>query len=113
MNSENIIKKIKEISNNKKEYKIKKENFKKYKFKTIKDMQEYYKKLYNKILDEKNIENKENDIYSFINYKKAAKDLELNQYQLSYGHVVHKYEKLRNTKMWKIAKKIKRKLKGA
>ncbi len=113
LNSENIIKKIKEISNNKKEYKIKKENFKKYKFKTIKDMQEYYKKLYNKILDEKNIENKENDIYSFINYKKAAKDLELNQYQLSYGHVVHKYEKLRNTKMWKIAKKIKRKLKGA
>ena len=113
LNSENIIKKIKEISNNKKEYKIKKENFKKYKFKTIKDMQEYYKKLYDKILDEKNIENKENDIYSFINYKKAAKDLELNQYQLSYGHVVHKYEKLRNTKMWKIAKKIKRKLKGA
>ena len=87
LNSENIIKKIKEISNNKKEYKIKKENFKKYKFKTIKDMQEYYKKLYDKILDEKNIENKENDIYSFMNYKKAAKDL--------------------------IAKKIKRKLKGA
>ena len=73
-------------------------------------MQQYYENLYNDI----HIEdiNKVADIYKFMDYKAKIKELEFNQYQATYGHVVHKYEKMRNTKIWRLAKKIKAKLRG-
>ncbi|MBQ2938160.1 MAG: glycosyltransferase [Clostridia bacterium] len=106
-NSSKILEKIIEISNNNEEYMNKKENFKKYKFKTLQEMQEYYQNLY------RNIEAREKaaDIYLFMNYKTKTREMELDQYQVLYGHVINKYERMRNTKLWKIAKKIKTKLK--
>ena len=73
-------------------------------------MQEYYETLYN----EKNTENKEDiaDIYTFMEYRTKTMELDFQQYQALYGHVVYKYEKLRNTKLWKISKKIKAKIKN-
>ena len=108
-NSSKILEKIVEISNNIEEYKNKKENFKKYEFKTIEKMQEYYETLYNEI----NTENKEDiaDIYKFMEHRAKTMELDFQQYQALYGHVVNKYEKLRNTKLWKISKKIKAKIK--
>lgn len=45
-------------------------------------------------------------------YKEKNEARELHLYQSTYGHVVHKYETLRRSKLWNIAKKVKRKLKG-
>ena len=103
--SSEILKKIEEISSNKEEYKNKKDNFKKYKFKELKEMQQYYDELYRGIgeIDE----NRVADIYKFMEYRAGVKEFEFNQYQAAYGHVVHKYEKMRSTILWKIAKKIK------
>ena len=105
-NSSKILEKIEEISNNNEEYKRIKDNFNKYKFKTLEEMQEYYENLY------KNVEGKNEvaDIYKFMDYKAKIKEVEFNQYQATYGHVVYKYEKMRNLKIWKIAKKIKAKI---
>ena len=105
--SSKILEKIQEISNNNEEYKNKKENFNKYKFKTLEEMQEYYKNLYSRIEQKDEVA----DIYKFMDYRAKAKELEFNQYQATYGHVVHKYEKMRNSIIWKVAKKIKRKIK--
>lgn len=104
--SEKILEKIEEISNNIEEYKNKKENFEKYKFKTIEEMQEYYKNLYSEIKEKNEIA----DIYKFMEYRTKSRELEFNQYQATYGHVVHKYEKMRSSAIWKIAKKIKGKI---
>ena len=105
-----ILEKIKEISVDEEEYKKVKENFNKYKFKPIEEMQKYYEELYGEI----KIEEIERiaDIYMFMDYRKKAKELEFNQYQAQYGHVIHKYETMRRTKMWRIAKKVKSKLRG-
>lgn len=108
--TDKILQEIEKISNNKVEYKKIKDNFKDYKFKTIEEMQKYYIDLYNEVncssLD------KIADGYKFNNHKLKAESLDFHQYQLTYGHVVHKYEKMRNTKLWKLAKKIKAKIKG-
>ena len=73
-------------------------------------MQECYENLYDSV--EKHSLNKLADIYKFLDYKFETQAMELHQYQLTYGHVVHKYEKMRSTKLWKVAKKIKAKIKG-
>ncbi len=106
--SNKILEKISEIKENKEEYKNIVEKFKEYNFKNLKEMQDYYLKLYNNIHNEYKI----SDIYNFMNYRNKAKELEFNIYQSQYGHVVHKYEKMRSSKLWKIAKKVKSKLKG-
>ncbi len=103
-----ILEKIQEISVNKEEYQAKKEAFERYNFKTIAEMQEYYKKLYEAIPAKASLVNG----YKFIDYKKIARDMEFDLYQANYGHLVHKYEKMRNTKAWRIAKKIKAKIRG-
>ena len=103
-----ILEKINEISKNKDEYKNKKENFKNYKFKELKEMQKYYEDLYSKIESD----NIDLNLYSFMEYRAKNKEVEFNQYQTQYGHVVYKYEKMRASKIWKIAKKVKRKIKG-
>ena len=108
--SSKILEKINEISNNNVEYKTKKANFAKYEFKTLEKMQEYYEELYKNIKTE-NI-NKIANIYQFMEYKTKTLEVDFQQYQALYGHVIYRYEKMRNTKIWKIAKKIKRKIKG-
>ena len=45
-----------------------------------------------------------------MEYRAKSKEFEFNQYQASYGHVVYRYEKMRSSMIWKIAKKIKGKL---
>ena len=47
-----------------------------------------------------------------MEYRTKTREQDFDQYQALYGHVVYKYEKLRNTKIWKISKKIKGKIKG-
>ena len=47
-----------------------------------------------------------------MEYRTRALEVDFQQYQATYGHVICRYEKMRNTKLWKIAKKIKRKIKG-
>ena len=73
-------------------------------------MQKYYIELYNNV----KIENTKAvaDVYSFMEYRTKTREQDFDQYQALYGHVVYKYEKLRNTKIWKISKKIKGKIKG-
>lgn len=105
--AQEILDKVDNIRRNNKEYKDKKDNFKNYKFKTLKEMQKYYKELYAKI----DVRNENLNIYRFMDYQLKTKDLELNQYRCAYGHVIHKYEKMRGTRAWRIAKKIKAKIK--
>ena len=107
-NSDKILEKIREIGNNKEEYKKVKENFENYQFKTIQEMQEFYKELYQKI---QTSINKGYSIYELLMYKDQNRAIEFNQYQATYGHVVHRYERLRGSKLWKIVKKIKGKIK--
>ena len=106
-----IIDKIKEIMNDKEKYNNIKNNFKNYKFKTIKEMQEYYINIYNSISQDKN--NKYVNIYDLKELTRKAMEIDFMQYQASYGHVIHRYEKLRNTKLWKVAKKVKAKLRNS
>jgi GT2 family glycosyltransferase len=107
IDAKKILEKIKEIEKNKKEYDEIVKNFKNYKFKPLAEMQEYYNNLYSSI----NSNPEDNSLYQFIDFKSKSKEFEFNMYQANYGHVVYKYERMRSTKIWKIAKKIKRKLK--
>ena len=108
-NSDKILEKIREISNNKEEYRKIKENFENYQFKTIQEMQEFYKNLYQN--SGKEASRKGHSIYDLLRYKEQNRAMEFNQYQATYGHLVHRYETLRKSKLWKIAKKIKGKCK--
>lgn len=100
-----ILQKIKDISNNSDEYKKIKGNFENYRFKTIKSMQKEYTNMYDKVgsTNEEQIV----DIYKFMEYRSRAKEEDFNQYQALYSHVVYRYERMRNSKLWKIAKKVK------
>lgn len=108
-NTKEILEKIKYICNNKSEYVAKKNNFKRYEYKTIEEMQKYYKKLY-KDSNQLNENNRYIDGFKFINYKKISIEKEYEIYRALYGHVIYKYEKIRNSKLWKIAKKVKSKI---
>ena len=71
-------------------------------------MQNYYENLYDTInIEKEGLRNA--DMYSFMNYRAKIKEAEFNMYQAEYGHVIHKYEKIRGTKLWKLAKKLKAK----
>lgn len=102
-----ILEKIVEISKNRKEYDIIKQNFENYKFKTLKEMQDYYNELYNTVEEKRQYA----DMYKIAGFKNENEALEFEQYKASYGHLVHKYETLRKTKLWKIAKRLKGKIK--
>ena len=52
-------------------------------------MQEYYQNLYKNIV-EKN-ENKLANIYEFMEYRTRALEVDFQQYQATYGHVVYRY----------------------
>lgn len=103
----NILSKINKISKNTEEYRIIKENFKNYKYKSTNQMQEEYKKIYDTAKQSKEIAKLDN--IKNILYKNAQ--LENNSYMVTYGHIIAKYEGLRKTKMWRIAKKVKARIK--
>ena len=63
--------------------------------------------MYNQIQNNKEYAN----MYKLFVYKDKNEALEFNLYKASYGHVVHRYEMMRRSKLWKIAKKIRGKLK--
>ena len=46
-----------------------------------------------------------------MDYRAKTKEYDFNQYQALYGHVVYKYEKMRSTKIWRLLKKVKAKIK--
>lgn len=71
-------------------------------------MQNYYNELYKKI--EIKEQNNLCNVYMFIDYRSKAKEFEFEQYKAQYGHIVHRYEMLRRTKIWKLAKKVKNRL---
>ncbi len=103
---EEILEKIAKICNNEEEYYSKKNNFKKYKYKTIEEMQKYYQKLYENIESK----NKYINVYKFNDYKKNYIETEFKNYKSLYGHVVYKYENIRRSRIWKLAKKIKNRI---
>ena len=101
-----ILEKIQDIRNNRKEYNKIKNNFENYKYKTTEQMQEEYKKMYEKV----EIKNNLVDIKSIQQLENKSKEMDFNHYQAMYGHVVYRYERIRASKIWKLAKKVKRKL---
>ena len=107
--TEDILKKIEGISSDKREYNKIKNNFKNYKFKTVEEMQNEYLNIYNEI---KNKDKGISNIYKLIDYQKQNTSYQYQIYTNTYGHVVNKYEKLRASKIWKVAKKLKKKIKG-
>ena len=107
--SDVIFSKIKDIKNNKTEYDKIKSSFDNYTFKKLESMQDYYESLYLKNFKETK---KENNIYSFIEYKSKIAEIELQQTMATYGHVINRYEQARHTLIWRIAKKIKSILRG-
>lgn len=103
-----ILEKIQDIRNNRKEYNTVKNNFENYKYKTTEQMQKEYKKMYEKV----EMENKLVDIRSIKQLENKSNEIDFNYYRAMYGHVVYRYEKIRAFKIWKIAKKIKAKIRG-
>ena len=73
----------------------------------MEEMQKYYQDMYNQIQNNKEYAN----MYKLFVYKDKNEALEFNLYKANYGHVVHRYEMMRRSKLWKIAKKIRGKLK--
>lgn len=108
--TKNIISKIEEIMKNKEEYDKVKKEFENYKFKTIEEMQNYYEELY-KIVPEKGSMDIA-DMYMLKDFARQTMEIDFMQYKALYGHVVHRYEKMRASKLWKIAKKVKTFFKG-
>lgn len=107
-NEEKILSKIEEISKNTNEYNKIKDNFKNYKFKTVQEMQKEYKDIYDSV--QRKTEKVAN-LYELIDYQKQNTSYQYQLYTNEYGHVVYRYEKMRNSKVWKLAKKIKSRLK--
>lgn len=94
---DDIINKINEIKNNKKEYERKINNIKKYKVKTIKEMTENYKSIYDKT-DKKEI-NKDN-----IN---ALKLIIENNFEIHESIDTIQARKIMNSLKWRLVSKIK------
>lgn len=105
--STKILEKIQEISHNKEEYAKIKNNFSMYKFKSIEEMQQYYEKLYQTI-EVKDIPFA--DINQFKALTLQTLYIDFQEYHALYDHVIHRYEKMRRSIFWRMAKKFKSKL---
>lgn len=117
-----ILSKIEEIKNNQKEYEIIKSNFEIYHFKTVEQMQEEYERMYQESGEAKNQSvctqkiddlQRKTDVYDLrilrINLEANLK--ELQDYKNRYNFLVERFQKKQNTKIWQLAKKVKRFLK--
>lgn len=120
--SKQILSKIEEIKNNQKEYEIIKSNFENYHFKTVEQMQEEYERMYQESGEAKNQSvctqkiddlQRKTDVYDLrilrINLEANLK--ELQDYKNRYNFLVERFQKKQNTKIWQLAKKVKRFLK--
>ncbi len=120
--SKQILSKIEEIKNNQKEYEIIKINFENYHFKTVEQMQEEYERMYQESGEAKNQSvctqkiddlQRKTDVYDLrilrINLEANLK--ELQDYKNRYNFLVERFQKKQNTKIWQLAKKVKRFLK--
>lgn len=108
-NISNIIEKIKNIIKNKDDYNLKKLNISNIKIKTVKEMNNEYLQIYSNSI----VERKYNSQDAIIRLEQVNNFLyskEFSNYINRYGFLIHKYEKLRNTKIWRLSKKIKRRL---
>ena len=103
-----ILQKINDIIDNEKEYKQILNNYKEHKFKTTEEMQKEYSKIYEIVDRSKEVA----DLKDIRNNICKYKDIEFTNYTNQYNHVIAKYNKIRSTKIWHIAKKIKTKMKG-
>ena len=102
-----ILKEITKIRDNKEEYNSKIKNFENYKFKNIEEMNKRYIEIYDSVnIDKERL----CDIFDLIEYKNQNSYNEFENYRNTYGHLIHRYEMARRSKLWKIAKKIKAKL---
>lgn len=105
---EEILKRISEIADDTEEYKKIVSNFDKVELKTLEKMLVEYKILYSKYLENSNIN--VIDYMDIVHFKNRNVFNEFDNYKNTYGHLVHKYETLRRTKTWRVAKSIKKKL---
>ena len=107
---EEIFEKINKISKDKKWQNEKKKKYESYKFKTIQDMQKEYVDIYNKI-ENKNTAVKLSEL-EYLNINKIKKEFEDGKNYIDrYQFLINRFEKKRQTKIWKLAKKIKSKIK--
>ena len=107
-----ILEKISEIKEDKKGYKSVKKNYERYQFKTIEEMQEYYKDLYDSIFDKekKSNVNDLSDIYEYryhnliFELKNDIKQLKNDIRELNgrYNHEIAKVAALKNSTSWKL-----------
>lgn len=101
-NIDEIEKKINEIKQNKEEYKKIKSNFENYQYKSLEQMQKEYEEKY--LLNE--LKNGVIDLEEMEKFDIGTIREELTRYQF----LINRYEKIRNSKPWKLAKKIKSKI---
>lgn len=108
--TDKIYDKIGQILNNKEEYEEKKNNCRNYKFKTIKDMQNDYEKIYSNIKSDDELKKIANT-YQIIKLQKENNQYQFELYKNKYKRVIRIYEKIGKTKIWRLVKRIKRKIK--
>lgn len=109
-NIDKILLKIEEILKNRKEYEKKKKSCSEYKFKTIENMQNDYERIYKQVAKEDSI-NKVVNTYEIIKFQKENNQYEIQLYKNQYRRIIKIYGKISNTKTWRIARKIKNKIK--
>ena len=107
-NEDIILQKINQIIKNTKEYNGILDNFKNYKPKTTAEMQKEYVKIY----ETAKLNKEEADLTELRNIINKYREIEMVNFMNQYNHVINKYENMRNTKIWELAKKIKLKMKG-
>lgn len=105
-NPKNILKKINEISKNEDEYNNIIKSFEKLKLKLLEEMNDEYTKMYDNQKANKQINYI--DISKLLEFKNKILYKEFEIYKSNYAHVVYKYERLRDSFVWKFGKKIKK-----
>lgn len=108
LKTKDIYKEIDKILNNEELLNKKKNNFKKYNIKTTEQMQNEYEKIY-----KEHIKNEKHELvntYPIIEIQKKNEGYKIEVIEAIYGKLIRTYERIRATLLWRIAKKIRRKL---
>lgn len=110
LKTNDIYREIDKILNNKELLEQKKNNFQKYNIKTTNQMQNEYEKIY-----KEHIKNEKTEIvntYPIIEMQKKNQGYKVEVLEATYGKLIRTYEIIRSTLLWRIAKKIRRKING-
>ncbi len=105
---EEILDKIEKISKDEEGYRKIVNNFDNLEMKTLEKMLDEYKQLYSKYLETSST--KVINYMDIVAFKNKNVFYEFDNYKNTYGHLVHRYETLRRTKTWRVAKSIKKKI---